>query len=89
MPTVAEAGLPGLLAANWLGLSGPAGLPPAVTARLHAEIAAAGQTRMVQDRMAGVGITPGERTQAEFAGFVAEQVATVGGMVRAMGIRND
>ena len=36
VPTVAEAGLPGLLAQNWLGLSGPAGLPALIVERLHA-----------------------------------------------------
>jgi tripartite-type tricarboxylate transporter receptor subunit TctC len=89
VPTVAEAGLPELLAQNWLGLSGPAGMPPAVVERLHAEIAAALQTQSVQDRLATVGIVPGAMTQPQFAGFVAEQVATVGAMVKAMGIKND
>jgi acetyl esterase/lipase len=30
VPTTAEAGLPDLVVENWLGLSGPAGLPPAI-----------------------------------------------------------
>jgi tripartite-type tricarboxylate transporter receptor subunit TctC len=87
--TVAEAGLPGLLAFNWLGLSGPARLPPTIIVRLNAEMAAAQQTQAVQDRMASVGVIPGEMAQAEFATFVVQQVDRVGGMVRAMGIRND
>lgn len=89
VPTTVEAGLPQLLAANWLGLSGPAGLPPAVVARLHAEVAAALQTTAFQERLATVGIVSGEMTQPEFAGFVAEQVGTMGAAVRAMGIKND
>lgn len=89
VPTTAEGGLPELLAQNWLGLSAPAGLPPAIAARLQAELAAALRTPAVQERMATVGIIPGEMSQAEFTRFVAEQVDTVGGMVKAMGIRND
>ncbi|MDO9710147.1 Bug family tripartite tricarboxylate transporter substrate binding protein [Paracraurococcus lichenis] len=90
VPTVAEAGLPDLLAQNWLGLSGPAGLPAPVVARLHAEVvAAAVRTPAVQERLATVGIVPGEMTQPEFERFVAGQIDTVGGMVKAMGIRND
>ena len=86
VPTTAEVGLPGLVIGNWLGLSGPAGLPPAIVARLHSEVAAAMRTQVMQDRLATVGIVSGEMTQAEFAAFVAEDVRVVGGAVRAMGI---
>ncbi|RAI60946.1 Bug family tripartite tricarboxylate transporter substrate binding protein [Roseicella frigidaeris] len=89
VPTVGEAGLPGLLAQNWLGLSAPAHLPAPVAERLHAELAAALQQPGVRDRLAGVGIIPGEMSQAAFTRFVGEQIDTVGGMVKAMGIRND
>ncbi len=89
VPTVAEAGVPGLLALNWMGLSGPAGLPPAITEKLYTASATALQSRGVLDRMASVGITPGNMTQLEFASFVNEQIATMGATVRAMGIRND
>ena len=89
VPTVVEAGLPGLLTGNWLGLSGPAKLPPEVVARLQDEVSAALGTAAFRERLASVGIVPGEMTQPEFTEFVAEQVTTVGGAVRAMGIRND
>jgi tripartite-type tricarboxylate transporter receptor subunit TctC len=89
VPTTAEAGLPGLLAENWLGLAGPANLPAAIVARLHADTMAVAATAGFQERLAGVGIQPGAKTQAEFTAFVVEQVATMGGAVRAMGIRNE
>ena len=40
IPAVGELGLPGLVAENFIGLSGPAGLPDAVRQRLHAELTA-------------------------------------------------
>ena len=89
VPTVAEAGLPGLLAQNWLGLTGPARLPPEITARLHDELNLLLQAPAIQERLAGVGIVTGTRTQPEFAAYVAEQVDTIGAAVRAMGIKND
>ena len=89
VPTTAEAGLPGLLAQNWLGLTGPAGLPPEITARLHDEINTLLQAPAIQERLAAVGIVTGTKTQPEFAAYVAEQVNTMGAAVRAMGIRND
>ena len=39
VPTVAEAGLPGFEASSWFGLLAPAGTPPAIVAKLNAEIA--------------------------------------------------
>lgn len=86
LPTTAEAGFPGLLAENWLGLSAPAGLPPAIVAKLHAEMVAALALPQVRSRWDELGIAVRPMSQAEFAAFVAEEVRTVGGAVRALGI---
>ena len=40
VPTVAEAGVPGYEAVNWIGLVAPAGTPEPIVARLHKEISA-------------------------------------------------
>jgi tripartite-type tricarboxylate transporter receptor subunit TctC len=89
VPTTAEVGLPDLVALNWMGVSGPAGVPPAVITRIHAEVEAALRTKPVQDRLATVGIQPEAMSQPAFTEFVAGQVATIGAAVQAMGIKND
>ena len=38
VPTIAEAGVPGYEAVIWLGLMAPKNTPPAIVARLNAEI---------------------------------------------------
>ena len=86
VPTMAEAGLPGLLAENFLGLSGPANLPPAVTARLHGEVAWALTQPTMLERLAQNGITPGVKSQAEFTAFLQNQVGTMGAAVAAMNL---
>jgi tripartite-type tricarboxylate transporter receptor subunit TctC len=86
VPTTAEAGFPGLLAENWLGLSGPAGLPAPIVATLHAEMAAALALPAVKQRWDDLGIAVRPMTQPDFTAFVAEEVRTVGGAVRALGI---
>src|SRR6266545_4008331 len=40
VPTMAEAGLPGYEAVNWIGIAAPAGTPPAIVAKLHETIVA-------------------------------------------------
>jgi tripartite-type tricarboxylate transporter receptor subunit TctC len=86
VPTTGEAGFEGLIAENWLGVSGPANLPPAVAARLHAEVTAALALPIVQQRLDEHGIATRPMTQAQFTAYVAEEVRTVGGAVRALGI---
>jgi tripartite-type tricarboxylate transporter receptor subunit TctC len=86
VPTTAEAGFPGLLAENWLGLSAPPGLPAPIVAALHAEMVAALALPAVKQRWDDLGIAVRPMTQSEFAAFVAEEVRTVGGAVRALGI---
>jgi tripartite-type tricarboxylate transporter receptor subunit TctC len=86
LPTTAEAGFPGLLAENWLGLSGPAGLPAPIVARLHAETVATLGLPHVRTRWDELGIAVRPMTQPEFTLYVAEEVRTVGGAVRALGI---
>jgi tripartite-type tricarboxylate transporter receptor subunit TctC len=60
-PTIAESGYPGFEASVWYGLVGPAGLPPAIVERLHAEVQKALATADVRDRLSGAGgeVLPG------------------------------
>ncbi len=86
VPTTAEAGLSGLLAENFLGLSGPANMPPAVVARLHAEVAWALNQPQMQERLAQNGITPGAKSQAEFTEWLRGQINGLGAVVAAMNL---
>ncbi len=51
VPTVAESGFPGFDATGWLGIFVPNGTPPAVIARLNAEIAKVMQKPEVQQQL--------------------------------------
>ncbi len=86
VPTTPEAGLPDLLVENWLGLSAPAGLPPAIVERLNAETNAAMQSDAVRQRLVEHGIAHRPMTPAEFQAFVAKDVAEIGGLVKSLGI---
>lgn len=65
MPTMAEAGVPGVVVVNWYGLIAPKATPKAVIDRVAAETAKAVQApvmmkHLVADGSEGVGSTPAE-----------------------------
>ena len=82
--TFREQGLD-LVSDSWFGLSGPAGMPPAIVARLNAEIRALLETAEVRARYADFGGTPGTLDAAGYTRFVAEEFARWAPVVRASG----
>ena len=62
MPTLAEAGYPGLEMTTWYGVFAPAGTPKEVVAKLHDEIMNALKLPDVQKRIAGLAGEPGTMT---------------------------
>ena len=58
VPTMREAGLPGVEVSGWFGLYGPPKLPPAVTARLNEGVRRVLASAEMQQRLADLGYTP-------------------------------
>ncbi len=73
VPTVAEI-LPGYQAVTWWGVVGPAGMPPAVTAKLNEAIAASIRDPAVKARLAAVGIDAVTGTPDEFSAFIVSEM---------------
>ncbi|WP_270936036.1 Bug family tripartite tricarboxylate transporter substrate binding protein [Falsiroseomonas oryzae] len=88
VPTFREQGFD-LVSTSWFALSGPAGLPPAITERLHRETMAVVGTPEARARFAELGGSPGDMTPQEFTAFVAEEVARWAPVVRASGATVD
>jgi tripartite-type tricarboxylate transporter receptor subunit TctC len=87
VPTVGEAGYPKLVADNFFGLSGPAGMPrPVVEALNKATVAALADPRLLKS-LEDFGITPGRMTPEEFTAFVQQQVSAWGPAVKASGAK--
>ena len=74
VPTVVELGLPQLLAENYFGVSGPAGLPKEVTERLTKVLADIVADPVVVKKFEELGIAPVKMSSAEFGAFVAKQI---------------
>ena len=74
VPTVVELGQPGLVADNYFGISGPAGLPKEVSDKLAQALAEIAAQPAIVKRFAELGITPMKMSAAEFAAFVEKQI---------------
>jgi len=89
VPTFAEAGLSGLLIAEWCALFAPAGTPPQVAERLHGAMVAALAEPESKARLDQLVAVPAGSSPAEFARFIQEGRATMATLVREANIRID
>ena len=87
VPSVLELGQKKLVAENFLGVSGPAGLTQAVVARLHAAMAEVLADPVVIKRLDDLGVVGRKMSPAEFTAFVQNQVNDWQGPVRASGAK--
>jgi tripartite-type tricarboxylate transporter receptor subunit TctC len=87
VPTVVELGYPKLVADNFFGISGPAGVPkPVVEALNRATQAALADPKLLKS-FEDLGITAGKMTPEEFTAFVQQQVGAWGLAVKASGAK--
>ena len=87
VPSVLELGERKLVAENFLGVSGPAGLPPAVVTRLHAAMSEALADPVVTKRLEDLGVAGRRMSPAEFTAFVQNQVNEWSEPVKASGAK--
>jgi len=85
VPTAAEAGVSGLEGGIWYGVSGPAGLPPAIVERLAKETFRVLDQADVQERFATVGGIPMRIGPKEYAAFIVKENRKWGEVVRVSG----
>lgn len=78
-----------LVSTSWFGLSGPAGMPPAVVDRLSRELRAILATAEIRARFAELGGTPGALSAEGYTQYVAAEVARWAPVVQASGATAD
>jgi tripartite-type tricarboxylate transporter receptor subunit TctC len=90
VPTAEEAGLAGYEVTTWYGVFAPAGTPPAVVNRLHADIVKAMQTPDTRAKLEGIGADGTvSRSPEEFAALVRADTARYAKIVKEIGLRID
>ena len=86
LPTIAET-IPGYEYMLWQGIVAPAKTPPAIIAKLNAEVVKALNAPDVREQMAAIGNEPLPSTPEAYAKHIAEQVEKMKEIVRLGGIK--
>ena len=87
IPTVVEVGQKKLIAENFLGVSGPAGMPPTVVTKINTAVAEVLTDPAVVKRLDDLGVVPAKMSQPQFAKFVENQVKDWAPAVKASGAK--
>jgi tripartite-type tricarboxylate transporter receptor subunit TctC len=87
IPTIAEAGVPGYEYTTWYGIFAPARTPPALVARLNAEIVKVMSAPEMNERFVSQGGDPAPSSADELRRYMAEESARWAKTIKAAGIR--
>lgn len=89
LPTMAEAGIPDMEVPVWTAFFAPAKTPPAIVARLQAEVARVVQAPEVKTRFAGMGLQPIGSSSEDLGRRVAADIEKWTAVAKAANIKND
>jgi tripartite-type tricarboxylate transporter receptor subunit TctC len=86
VPTVIEAGLPGVVVTTWNGVLAPAGTPPEVLERLHKALADAVADPSLKEVFAAVGAETELIAQQDFAARIRADFDRWSSVIKQAGI---
>ncbi len=91
LPTVAEAGVPGYEIVGWNGLVAPPGTPPAIVAKINAEVPRALRSADVAQQLTTLGFEapPPDFSPDQFAAFMRREAAKWTKLVKDTGSKID
>jgi tripartite-type tricarboxylate transporter receptor subunit TctC len=87
LPTIAELGYPGFSGVPWVAIVAPAQTPPAIVAKLNAEMNKALQSKEVKDSFTAQGVEPMVMTPSELGAFVKAEIGKWTQAVKASGAK--
>lgn len=86
IPSITEAGFPGIESSVWFGLLAPAGTPKPIVDKVNKDIVAILSTQEAKDALLLQGAEPVPMTPAEFDRFLKAEIAKWGKVIKAAGI---
>jgi tripartite-type tricarboxylate transporter receptor subunit TctC len=89
VPTIAEAGLPGFDASNWIGVFAPGKTAPRLIGRIHRDLQTVVQDSAVTERMLSLGFEPVASSPADFAAVIRSELPKWQKVIAASGAKAD
>jgi tripartite-type tricarboxylate transporter receptor subunit TctC len=89
VPTITEAGFPEIDIVGWNGVSVPKAVPPALTAKLNADIRRVLNQKEMQERMIAAGFDLADTTLEQFQTFIQKDVKLYARIVKDAKIKLD
>lgn len=87
VPTMAEAGMPGIEADSWNGLFAPAGTPAVIVNKIADATIAILKTQEIKDRFAAISATPVGSSPAQFSQYVKDEVQKWGKVAKEANVK--
>ena len=87
VPSVAEQGYPGFDYTLWVGLWGPAKMPPEIAAKINKDVNAALASPDLRERLTRLGTVPGNLSIPQFSDFVKKEIEETKKILDAAGIK--
>jgi len=87
LPTVVQAGVPGVLSGSWFGFFAPSATPAAVQDKIHRDVGEALQAPAVRRYMQEAGLVSPPMSRAQFSAFIAHERDKWAEVIRARNIR--
>ncbi len=89
VPTIAESGLPGFEASSWFGILAPAGTPPAIIAKVNAEVAKWLASPEGKEKLVAIGANAAGGSPEDFARHIQVETAKWAKVVKESGAKVD
>jgi tripartite-type tricarboxylate transporter receptor subunit TctC len=87
VPTIAEAGVEGVVVTGFAGMLAPAGTPGPIVSRLHAEVVKIAKDPDFIRQYGSFDMTPVANTPGEFVAYMREEIAKWSNVIKKAGIR--
>ena len=87
VPTMAEQGLPGVVAVGWIGLSAPAKTPEPILDRISAEVMKILKQPDVLAKLKNLAFVPAKESRQEFEAYIAIENIKWGKIVKDAGVK--
>jgi len=87
VPTMVESGVTGVEGSSWSGMLAPAGTPPAILARLRADVVAALHSPDFAGKLKMMAADVPDMSAAEFGNFVGAEAKRIAAIMTAAGLK--